>query len=460
MQQILFEYEMHPTTWVYVSSLMIIGIYFKFHRFFSIRNLDLLGLLSFSPGLLLVAHERPEWGYSWMFLFSGLYLVRLLIDPMIVRRPLLEPNLSASGLAFTGAALLVFMSANVVTNKVSDGERAAAHRWEQVLVDRTVPAGEAVAQKPPGYPPFQEFAELSRRLLLPKGEVPPASDLAVRKAFTQATAILGHLAVVLGIIWIGYRHFSNVQTGVAMASLYLLLPYTAQMTGQVDHVIPGALLVWAIVCYRRPVLAGILVGLAGGLIYYPLFLLPLWFAFYWRRGLVRIAVGVAVVLALLILSLAIASGNPAEFAVQMKQMFGPRFSLTGANGFWEFHSQAYRIPIMAAFVGLAASLVLWPANKNLGSLMSCSAAIMLSAQFWHSQQGGIYMDWYLPLLLLTIFRPNLEDRTAAVAVSDSWLVPLKNRRMARLRRRVLRRAAAGQAIEEKSKKHPQERGRT
>ena len=41
-------------------------------------------------------------GYVWLFAVSGFFLVRLLLDPVMVRRPLLEPNLSASGLTFTG----------------------------------------------------------------------------------------------------------------------------------------------------------------------------------------------------------------------------------------------------------------------------------------------------------------------------------------------------------------------
>jgi hypothetical protein len=45
---------------------------------------------------------------------------------------------------------------------------------------------------------------------------------------------------------------------------------------------------------------------------------------------------------------------------------------------------------------------------------------MLGTQFWDAQQGGIYMAWYLPLLLLTIFRPNLEDRVAVTAISEGW----------------------------------------
>ena len=36
MHEILYEYEMNPTTWAYLSSLLILGIYFKFRRFWSV----------------------------------------------------------------------------------------------------------------------------------------------------------------------------------------------------------------------------------------------------------------------------------------------------------------------------------------------------------------------------------------------------------------------------------------
>jgi len=65
-------------------------------------------------------------------------------------------------------------------------------------------------------------------------------------------------------------------------------------------------------------------------------------------------------------------------------------------------------------------LALWPAQKNLGTLLSCSAAVMLGSQFWHANHGGVYMAWFLPLLLLTVFRPNLEDRVADTAVTEGW----------------------------------------
>jgi hypothetical protein len=73
---------------------------------------------------------------------------------------------------------------------------------------------------------------------------------------------------------------------------------------------------------------------------------------------------------------------------------------------------------MAAFFVLSVSLAIWPAQKNLGTLLCCSAAVLLATQFWHAHCAGIYLDWYLPLLILTIFRPNLEDRMALTTVRD------------------------------------------
>ena len=56
------------------------------------------------------------------------------------------------------------------------------------------------------------------------------------------------------------------------------------------------------------------------------------------------------------------------------------------------------------------------------------AAVMLGTQFWHPGAGGIYVGWYLPLLLLTVFRPNLEDRVALSVL----LEPRIPRRLAQL----------------------------
>jgi hypothetical protein len=199
--------------------------------------------------------------------------------------------------------------------------------------------------------------------------------------------------------------------------LYLLLPYTAMWTGSVTHALPGALLVWALAMYRRPLIAGMLVGLACGTIYYPVFLLPLWTSFYWQRGAIRFLSGVAVAFGLLLLVLACTSIDMPMFLAALRQFLVAWLPADADAGVWgQFWQPLYRYPILAAYTGLCLSMVLWPAQKSLGTLVAYSAAVMLGTQFWHAHSGGLALAWYLPMLLLTIFRPNLEDRVALAVV--------------------------------------------
>ena len=90
-------------------------------------------------------------------------------------------------------------------------------------------------------------------------------------------------------------------------------------------------------------------------------------------------------------------------------------------GIWGLgFNPVFRLPVLVAFIILSFSFIFWPPRKTLGTLMCGTAAIMLAAQFWHGYGGGLYMAWFLPCVLLTIFRPNLDDRIATRVVSPNW----------------------------------------
>jgi hypothetical protein len=153
MSDILFHYEkVNPTSWAYLSSLLMLALFFKFNRVFSVRNLDLFLLILLAPGLLLVQYsyenegisenalQMQKLGFEWLFAVGGILMLRLLFDSAMVRRPLLEPNLNAAGLAFLGSSLLFFLMANVVTGSVTPadtrkrrGSRHVRHRGARLL---------------------------------------------------------------------------------------------------------------------------------------------------------------------------------------------------------------------------------------------------------------------------------------------------------------------------------------
>ncbi|MBN8625299.1 MAG: hypothetical protein J0M17_07410 [Planctomycetes bacterium] len=441
METLLHGYELNATTWVYLASLLTIAVFFKFNRVWSVRNLDLLGLICFAPGLLLIRQPlqpvmRPELeqlGYIWLFTWGALFLVRILIDPMMTRRPLLEPNLLPGGMAFLAVSLLVFLMVNVLIYPPNERDLAAAAQVDRVLSSEVTqpqhPEGIAAKHSTgnrPGYFLMMWLPSVSTGAIL-DANAPPAEEVSRQQkqiAAARATAILSHLAIVIGLVLIGLRHFDNVRLGISAATLYLLLPYTAQMTGHVDHALPAALLVWAILAYHDPLIAGILLGLASGMIYYPLFLLPLWCGFYWQKGLYRFLGGVFGTWAVLIGVSAFLLQDTPAFLESLKNMFGwtNLIASSADRGFWAFSDQTrpYRIPVMVGFLVMSTGFAIWPAQKNLGTLISCSAAVMLATQFWHLDGGGTYMAWYLPLMLLTIFRPNLEDRVAMSALDEGW----------------------------------------
>src|SRR6185312_12802819 len=142
--------------------------------------------------------------------------------------------------------------------------------------------------------------------------------------------------------------------------------------------------------------------------------------------------GVLGSVAVMVSSLALVSDDALSFWMKLRQMFAlwiPK--IEGLHGIWELGWDPwYRLPIIVACGALAVGMAWWPAHKNLGTLLSCSAAIMVAVQFWHGfgDGGGMYMAWYLPLLLMTVFRPNLEDRIALSVLGEGWFT----RRRARL----------------------------
>ncbi len=504
MSEILLHYKRpDPTTWAYLSAFLTVGLFFVFHRFWSMRNLDIVLLLLLTPGLLIVqegrrrqliesdrarvqakldeaaeyqlavtgvasvtaaegatpgsvqaadgdnsiaansdpaasganspntrpvensfdgeaaadpsapltATEVERYGFIWLLSVQLLILVRLLFDPMMTRRPLLDPNLTTGGLMFISFWLFIFLMANVLTST------------PRLQVEQGPQLG-------PGYSLMNMLPAIPTRPILE----PPAAaaavagaengELASRAAYVMLArwlAIAAHLAIVVGIMMISHRHFGNLRAGVGCATIYLLMPYTAQMTGRVDHALPAAFLIWAVMNYRRPLVAGLLLGAAAGLVYYPLFLLPLWVSFYWHLGVRRFAAGVAISLLAMMALLVMDGSLPLEH--HLKRMFGlMKPVMHDLDGIWRLGWDAnYRLPILVGFIILSGFFAIWPAQKNLGTLIGYSAALMVAAQFWHAYGGGLYMAWFLPLLLLTIVRPNLDDRTALKVIDGGRL---------------------------------------
>jgi hypothetical protein len=178
MSDILFHYyRVNPTTWFYLSSLLSIALFFKFNRVWSIRNLDLALLILLAPGLLAVEYggfkANPavqQVGFVWLFGVTLAFMLRMLFDSLMVRRPLLEPNLSTGGLNFLGLSLLIFLMANVITSRPqADAVAVAAAASRMEARDATVDADQ-LARLGPGYPLLFLLPQISTQKLFTGGD--------------------------------------------------------------------------------------------------------------------------------------------------------------------------------------------------------------------------------------------------------------------------------------------------
>jgi hypothetical protein len=417
----------NAATWFYMSLLLAVALFFKFSRLLSLRNWDVVALFLLVPGLLLrqeatsIATEADVskapspptadngqakltpnatlwFAYLWLLCGSAYFLIRCLVDMTLVRRPALAPNLNQAGLAWLGFALLICLIA-VVLQRDNGTEEHMNLVW-------------------------------------------------VRRGL----AIVAQVAVAAALVVIGYRHFQDTHAGMAAATFYLLLPYAYLFFDQLYQVLPMAFVLWAVAAYRMPTVAGIFLGLAAGTIYFPALLFPAWLSYYWRRGAGRFSAAflLGAGLGLASVALILWLGGPlAEETQSTLNVFDlQQWKMPSTEGFWTGVHWAYRIPVFIAYVAFLLATLFWPRPKNLAHLLALSAALMIGIQFWYVGAaprpgtsavpgGGVYVLWYLPLLLLLIFRPNLADREAApIQAETDWLHRLGHRISRLVRREV------------------------
>ncbi|MBS0205422.1 MAG: hypothetical protein JSS49_21165 [Planctomycetes bacterium] len=416
MEEILRGYHVNEPTWFYLSLLLILAVFFKFGRVWSVRNLDLMLLLSLAPGILLVRAQFSSLGYYFLFAVSGLLLVRLMLDATFTRRPRLEQNLNPAGMAFLCASALLFQTTKIMTEQPDLAAVKTVRGADELLNRQDVSPQETTDPK-------SETGPAGRLLATPVVRLAGGAEVAAARTM----AFLSHVAVILGLIAVGRWHFSDTNLGLSMAALYLLLPCTAYDVSKVNHLLPAALIVWAVAVHRRPMIAGVLLGLACGTVFFPIFLLPIWMAFYWKRGALKFGTALVLTGAVLLGSLILTSADKMSFKQQTLgsiQWSVLKFEAEGGVGFWSLYNPAYRIPVFATFLIMLIALTIWPTRKNLEHLLAHSTAVVVATQFWYPHQGGVYVLWYLPLMLVVTFRPRLnhlpmEEKTPETRVAVS-----------------------------------------
>jgi hypothetical protein len=399
----------NPTAWSCFAFFLAVTIFFQFARPFAWRNWDLLALFLFVPGFLLLQEANrlplPEAGdtadnfrgrvnrlrfvgYAWLLSASLYWFVRCLIDLAARRRPVVLPNLTTPGLAWFGGSLFVCLMGVAFARPLSPWEPVGKRPAAVTGVEAGATAVVAQAQ-------------------------PEVSERDARFWVERSLAAVGHLGIVTGLVLIGWRQFTDLATGFSAGVLYLLIPYTGFHIGQVHHVLPAALIVWAVYLYRSPFFTGGLLGLAAGVSFFPLLLAPVWVQFYRGRGQGRFMAGLlAAGLIGLTLTLTVIVSTTTStdgFWRTLSQSDWQPWRTPTAESIWTGAHWAYRLPVFVVYAGFLITVLFWPRVRDLGQLIAASAAVLIGVQFWYADRGGLYVLWYAPLLVLLVLRPAVSD---------------------------------------------------
>jgi hypothetical protein len=407
----------NAATWVFLSFLLTVAVFFQFGRPFATRNRDVLGLFLFAPGFLHLqrAHAMTVadsslgtleaadavrgLAYAWLLAAAFLWFVRCVLDFVMTRRPAVVPNLALPAIVWLGVAVLVGHLASAILRPGDPWEPVGRRPAAVVGVESGAAALGAAATGQP-------------------------ATTTTRAAVSAAFAAGGHLAILAALGVIGRHHFSSPATGLAMAFAYVLVPYTGFQFAAFHLVLPAALVLWAVVAFRSSWASGGLLGLAAGMAFFPALLLPAWLQFYRGRGAGRFAVwfafGLLAGAAITVFGLwalgsspaaAWRAANPGDWIPWRKPL---------SESIWTGTHWAYRLPVFVLYAAYVGVNVVWPATRDFGQLVATSASVLLGVQFWYADQGGMYVLWFLPLLIVMAFRPTATDLQPPADAGTFW----------------------------------------
>jgi hypothetical protein len=205
----------------------------------------------------------------------------------------------------------------------------------------------------------------------------------------------------------GSRPAPEEAAGLRAAIVWLSFPPLLLIfsTGTTDVVL-AAMLLFAVLLWRRPGFSAGLVGIAGWFKLAPFVLVPVWLAPLRGRRLVG-ALWALVAISLLLLAALVAlggSGGPASMVHAVSYQFtrGSEQSLASSVGApWLGPvAQAATLSLLAAF-----TLHFWrrPAEAERDRMAAAAGALMIAMQLGANYWAFLYLVWAAPSVALTLF---------------------------------------------------------
>ena len=461
MRALLEAIVPNPGAAIWIGVLVAFVVFGDSTALRSRTNLALAGLLLLAPALMNIM-ELGQKGrasapplFTLIFLCTAGYAVWSFMLSRGRGNSSWRPNLSPSGQRALLAFVLALDLVVVLGRRPDDAgiySNLGARRWVET---GTIPYADPKLKGPDSpafgaaatYGPLLYAAHMPFQFVLGVPKNPPDATPRPPQDSTQAVApyrrptslatklacltfFLGGLAGLFLIL----RRLADRETAISAVILYAASPYVLGLGGErfligglayISHIAPSALLLLAFAALRRPVLSGVLLACAAGVLFWPAFLFPLWFGWRaWRRdGTLPFAAGFALAgLAIAALVVHYAHASPIDTVrlflqstLEHQEGVGELEYGASTLSFWGTHPALAALfqqplfgttslfkPTFLGFVALCLAAAVWARGRTVPQLAALTAMLAAAIQLWKTHATGSYVEWYLPFLIIAL----------------------------------------------------------
>ena len=416
-------------TLVWLSFILVVVLFVSFSRPLSLQNLDILLIYAIAP-FLHIHWTNTKVSYTGIFVITIILFARCLWQTSRKNERLLELNIQNPRILWTLIGFVFILHILTIYERhIGDVGLWSAIGGEYLLRTGHLPYGTEfgtnciygplmfVLFAPAGF--FASFIEE-----IPKQGFIILADFNNWQAMrgVQTTELVLDLLTLFALYLLAKKKSSHI-TALAVVFIYAISPYIIPMVSELgieraSHIAAMPFIIFALLLLNRPAIAGLLLGTATGMLYFPLFLAPLWFGYIWRadgirKGLAFLAayavVGIICIIMLISMVHPIDESESALGAFLDDTIAQQQFKDGYGNSPLSFWGQYPEFAVWGKptagvlFCLFCLSLAFSPRHIDFDRLIAFTAAVLVGTQLVLSFGGGTYIGFYLAPLMLMLF---------------------------------------------------------
>jgi hypothetical protein len=438
--------------WLGLCAVFLLGLA-SFRRPLSLRNLDLLVLVSFTVSLWYFNDGRVFASAALVYPPLAYLLLRMLWAGVRPRaapedRPLWPVWLLAAATVFLAGFRIglnvedsnvidVGYSGVVGADRITHGQSPYGHfpvedklkacgpsDTNGEIRDRVQTNGRCESANPQGdtYGPVAYEAYLPGYWILGwtgKWDDLPAAHFA---------SVVFDILCAAGLALLGLR-FAGTRGAVTLAFAWMAWPFTQYVSSSnTNDALPALFLIWGLWLVTSPVARGAFVALAGWTKFAPLIVAPLWASYPGppKRREQLLFAGAFAAATVAAFSILLLEPNPIHAAGTFwDRTIGWQIGRDSPFSIWDWRQYRAGLPdlhvlqrvLQVALVLAAAAAYFVPRRKTVHQLAALTAALLIGFELVLTHWFYLYLPWFFPFVAFVVLTPEPEPAPAAVPAS-------------------------------------------